>query len=92
MAKLMIVQIIVANIIGYFIATLFLIRTLFLFIRSPISFVKGTFFNKRRVMPTCLNDPRLGNHGFIHLEVSVKCDCISKKLGFFLTRSQATDL
>jgi hypothetical protein len=65
------VQVILANIIGYFIATLLLCRTFLLFVRSPIKFVKGTFFNKRKVMPTCLNDPSLGNHGFIHLEVRI---------------------
>ncbi|XP_053405218.1 epoxide hydrolase 4-like isoform X1 [Mercenaria mercenaria] len=62
------IQIILATIIGYFIATLVLIRTFITFVRSPVKFVSGTFFNKRKVMPTCLNDPSLGNHGFIHLE------------------------
>ncbi|KAK3096806.1 hypothetical protein FSP39_003508, partial [Pinctada imbricata] len=35
----------------------------------PVRFVKGLFNRKKRdVVPKCLNDPKLGTHGYIHLE------------------------
>lgn len=36
-------------------------------IRSPIRFVTDTFF-KTREAPSCLKDPSLGTHGYIHLQ------------------------
>ncbi|KAK3601193.1 hypothetical protein CHS0354_004393 [Potamilus streckersoni] len=37
------------------------------FMKGPITFVKD-FFKKRDVMPSCLNDPGLGSHEFVHLK------------------------
>ncbi|KAL4227810.1 Epoxide hydrolase 4 [Mactra antiquata] len=64
----LIIQILVANVLGYAIATFVMLRLLITSLFKPIKFVKSTFINNRKVMPKCLNDPSLGNHGFLQLE------------------------
>lgn len=73
------IQVVVGKIIGYSIAVFVLFRIFWSFVRHPIRFTKATFF-KQRVMPTCLNDPNLGNHEFAHLEVSHEMLLLSDSL------------
>jgi hypothetical protein len=65
------VQYIIAVIIGLSFAALTMIQLIWRLIRHPIKAATTAWPKSRDVMPACLNDPTLGSHGFIHLEVSL---------------------
>lgn len=44
-----------------------LFRILIAAVRHPVKFVTG-FRRTRKDLPSCLNDPSLGDHGYVHLE------------------------
>lgn len=62
----------VACVVGFFYGCMVFLGMVWRFIRGPLAFSKELFYRKKRdVPPACLNDPALGTHGFIHLEVSI---------------------
>ncbi|XP_069137121.1 epoxide hydrolase 4-like isoform X2 [Argopecten irradians] len=71
------IQVVIAHTIGAVYGVLFVLSMVYRCIRHPFKFFnEETNKKKRDVMPTCLNDPTLGTHGFIHLE-NVKLHYVS---------------
>jgi len=68
------INVFIGHILGCFYAFLTLLSFLWRAIKNPFRF-KNELFNKKKrdIMPACLNDPTLGTHGFLHLEVGTKC-------------------